>query len=490
MRIAIGGIEHETNTYADATSGTTPLRAFEIFRGDEMVAEYTGTGTTIGGMLAGCAETGAEAVPTFKAWAQPSGTIQAPAYSSMLGELCARLTDALPLDAVGLSLHGAGVAEGIDDLEADVCRAVRGVVGPNVPIAATFDLHGNPTQAMADVLDGGGFCFHLYPHTDMGERGREAVRVVSRVAAGELRPVNVVERLPILLPPSTTNFTPAARVNEYCAEVESRAGVIDCTFFHGFPFVDIPQVGSHIWVTTDGDPALARRLAREVARFVWDMREEFLPEVLSPDEAVARALQIGDGPVVINETNDNAGGGAPADGTHLLKAMLDARVTDACFGFICDPSVAHAAHAAGVGAELDVVLGGKTDDVHGPPLPLRVKVVALSDGRYTLRTWAPGMKMDHGPMARLAVDGIEVIVGSERSQTFEPGVFEIHGMDVTRYRIVALKSSQHFRAGFEPIAKAIVTSDAPGLTTLRPWTFPRSRTPRPIWPMDENAVYG
>jgi microcystin degradation protein MlrC len=487
MRVAIGGIEHETNTYADASSGPTTLEAFRVERGDEIGEHFGGTETFEGGMLAGLADLGATILPTLTAFAQPSGTIARAAYEALRDELCERLARVLPLDAVLLPLHGAGVAEGIDDLEGDLVEAVRRVAGPDAKLVATFDLHGNPTQAMADVLDAGFGC-HLYPHTDMGERGREAVAMLSRLLDG-LRPVTVVERLPMLVPPSTTLRGPAARVNQRCAEVEAQPGVLDCTFFHGFPYADGPHVGSHVWVTTDGDAPAARDHARSVARFIWDMRQDFRPDVLTPERAVQAALAIDGEPIVINETSDNAGGGAPADGTHLLRAMLDAKVERACFGYLCDPSVAGAAHAAGIGATIECDLGGKTDDLHGAPVRIRGTVRSLSDGRYRLSAWAPGLRMDHGPMARLEVDGIDIIVGSQRSQTFTPDLFLLNGIDPRRYKIVALKSSQHFRAGFEPIAAGIVTADGGGLTTLRPQVFPRARTPRPIWPLDPDARY-
>lgn len=488
MRVAVGGIEHETNTYADATTGLTSVEAFRVERGEEIREFFAGTETVPGGMLAAADELGIEVVPTLTAWAQPSGTIAQAAYASLRDELCGRISEALPVDALAIVLHGAGVVDGEWDLEAALCRTLRELVGADVPIVGVFDLHGNISQDMADLLDLG-FGYHLYPHTDMGDRGREAVSWIPRLLAGEVRPVTHVERLPLILPPATTNADPAASINGLCRAVEERAGVIDCTFFHGFPYADTPLVGTSIWTTSDDDPGLAASCGQEVGRAVWEAREAFLPTVLDPAQAIEQALAVGDGPVVINETSDNAGGGAASDGTHLLRAMLDAGLKDACFGFICDPEVARAAHAAGPGATIDVELGGKTDDLHGSPIKASAYVKTVTDGRFMLRAWAPGLRMDHGPMARLRIDGIDVIVGSKRSQTFDPELFLLHGIDVMRYRIVALKSSQHFRAGFEPIAKAIVTADSPGLTTLRPDAFHRVHTPRPIWPLDADASY-
>ena len=197
------------------------------------------------------------------------------------------------------------------------------------------------------------------------------------------------------------------------------------------------------------------------------------------------------GPIVIHETSDNCGGGSPGDGTHLLRAMLDAELENACFGFIVDPEVASAAHAAGVGRTIDVRLGGKTDDLHGEPLPLSVYVKSLHDGRIQLQAMFRGAPLNLGPMARLQpVDSdVEIIVASRRSQTFDPEPFLALGMDVTRYRFVALKSSNHFRAAFQDLASAIVTADPPGLTTHHIEVFPRQRSSRPLWPIDPRARF-
>jgi microcystin degradation protein MlrC len=489
IRVAVGGITHETNTYADGCFGQTEVGDFTIDRAEEIVRRYEGTRTFVGGMLQGAEDIGAVVVPTFTAIAQPSGTISRAAYETMKAELLERLRDALPVDAVALELHGAGVVDGIDDLEGDLAGEVRALVGDAVPIVAPLDLHGNITDRMAEVIDlmlG----VHYYPHTDMYERGREAVNAIPRLLDGSLRPTTHVEHLPMLTPSSCTDFGPAKATNELCWQLEDEDGVVDVTFFHGFPFTDTPDAGAHIVVTTDGDPDLARRLGKQVASFVWEHREAFRPETDTPELAVRRAMPVETGPVVINETSDNSGGGAPADSTHLLRALLEAKVTDAVFGFLCDPEVAAAAHRAGVGATIDVHLGGKHDDIHGAPIPLTVYVKSLSDGRFTYTTpMFEGVRANYGKMARLQVAGMDILVGSERSQTFDTEVFLLNGIDVTRYKIVALKSSQHFRAGFGAIATEIITSDAPGLTTERVEAFERTRPAGPLWPKDPSATY-
>jgi len=387
-----------------------------------------------------------------------------------------------------LTLHGAGVAEGVDDIEADLCRAVRDVVSAPIPIVLTLDLHGNVTDALAEhvqVLLGD----HEYPHVDMYDRGREAVQLLPALLSGGLRPVTHVERLPMLLPTTTTSRGPLMAVNELCHLHELRSGVVDVTFFHGFPYTDVPAVGSSVVVTTHDDRALARSIGQEVAAFVWRRRDELRTRSLEPAEAIRMALDVDGGPIVINETSDNPGGGAPGDGTHLLRAMLEARLENACFGYLVDPETVAIAQRAGVGGEVDVRLGGKTDTLHGQPIETRAYVKALTDGEFRLTAFAAGSRASMGPAARLRVGGVDVVVGSRRGQTFDAGPFLLHGIDVTRARVVALKSSHHFRAAFEPLARAIITADPPGLTTLRVESFERRRTRRPVWPLDPDAAY-
>jgi microcystin degradation protein MlrC len=482
----IGGLLHETNTYVN---GLTGLDSFEQRRGGEVPAYYRNTRTFPGGVLEGTGEIGADAVCGLVASAEPSGVIAASAYDAMKEELLSGVAEAGPLDGVVLCLHGAAISEGLDDLEADLCGAVRAQVGPQVPIVVTLDLHGNISQAMADTVNAM-FGDEDYPHIDMYERGLEAVRLLSRLWSGSLCPVTHVERLPMLLPTTTTFHGVMAEINRGLREMERRDRVVDVTLFHGFPLTDVPGVGMFVTVTTDDDRALARAIAVEAAELVWSCRDQLLPESLSAEQAIERALSVDGRPVVINETSDNCGGGAPGDGTHLLGAMLAAGLQDACFGFIVDPAVAEQAHRAGPGATIQVRLGGKTDRLHGDAIEADAYVKCATDGRFRLTTPMGGGSMeDLGRMALLQIRGVDVIVGSKRAQTFDAELFLLHGIDVRRSRVVALKSSQHFRAGFEPLAAAIVTADTPGLTTLRLEVLQRVRTQRPIWPLDSEVSY-
>ncbi|TDJ32640.1 MAG: M81 family peptidase, partial [Gammaproteobacteria bacterium] len=433
-----------------------------------------------------CERLGIEPVPLLYAGAQPSGTIDRVAYDTFKQEILDGLANNGVIDGVMLCLHGAGVVEGIQDLEGDLARAVRVQVGEAVPVVASFDLHGNITQDMADALDGVFACHH-YPHIDLHKRSAEAVALIQRMLEENFRPVTHVASAPMLISFATTFLGPGKAKLAQILLAEEESGVIDVSWFHGFPYTDTVHVGTFVAVTTEGDREQARRIAEALAEGLWADRETFRPRSLSADEAVVAArLEAAktEQPVVIHETSDNCGGGAPGDGTHLLRAMLDAKLDNACFGFLVDPEVASVCHEAGVGARLQISLGGKYDDLHGAPLELTAYVKSLHDGRIRMRAMFKGAPLNLGPMARLVVDGMDVIVASRRSQTFDIEPFLAVGIDVMNYDFVALKSSAHFRAGFQDLAGAIVTADPPGLTTLKIEVFPRERAPGPLWPVD------
>jgi microcystin degradation protein MlrC len=489
MRVAIAGISHETNTYAVESTGTTGLDRFLIRRGETIVERNRGVRTYVGGMLDAADAVGAEVLAAYQALAEPSGTIAADAYATMKADLLAAVEAALPVDAVALELHGAGVVDGTPDLEGDLGVALRALVGPDVKLVAAFDLHGNVTDTMAEVYDLL-LPVHLYPHTDMYERGYEAVSLLPGMLDGSIRPVVHVERLPMLLPAATTDpGYPAAEMNDLCFAVEAEAGVIDCAVFHGFPFTDTADVGVNVICTTNGDPELAEAGARGVAKWVWANRERFRPETQSPETAVRLAREATAWPVVINDTADNPGGGSPGDATHVLRAFLEDDLEGAVFGFICDPEVVEAAQRAGVGASIDVKLGGKHDTIHGDPIPVTGRVKCLTDGRFVLQQIMEGVELDLGPTARLTIGNVEVIVTSKPNQTFDPEVFLLHGIDVSRCKVIGLKSSNHFRAGFRDVAARIITADSPGLTTQRVDVFDRRHAPGPMWPLDAGAFY-
>ena len=301
-------------------------------------------------------------------------------------------------------------------------------------------------------------CRSTYPHVDGYERAQEAMRLLPRLMTG-WRPARFLEHVPTLLPLTmccTMEGYPAHELLQYCQEMEKKPGVVDCTVFHGFPYADIDIVGTSVYVATEDSPELAEDIAKQVGTWIWRNRSRFQLDVPGATSAVEAAVLTSKGPgidkpVILNETADNTGCGAPGDSTHLLRAMIAAELPpgSACFSTIYDPGVAAQAHAAGVGATIEIELGGKLDPgMHGAPIVGMATVRTLTDGEFKLvGPMNTNGIVRLGISARLEISGVDVVVASERVQTLDIGSFALHGIDISTYKLVGLKSSTHFRAG-------------------------------------------
>lgn len=481
MRIGLGGILHETNTYSARVNQESE---FEVYRGEEITAANRGARTESGGVFDAAAEIGAQVVPLLWAEAQPENMIERTLYEKFKEELLTRLEDAGPLDGVVLTLHGAGLVSGIGELEQDLCAAVRDVIGESTPLVTTLDMHGNNlTPEFVAAVDAALGC-RFFPHTDFYERGQKALRLIPMILAGKIQPVIHVETVPILPPSTPTTEGCAAQLVDMCRAMEQKPGIIDCNVFHGFVHADWPTVGMHVVVHTDNDPALAASTAQELASWLWNNREAFHRHIPEASEAVASARSARDGLVILYEMADNVGGGAPGDGTRLLREMLDAQLTDACFGILVDPESVEVAFQAGVGNVVSLSLGGKNspDD---SPIQVEAYVKVITDGRFKLTTpMYAGRQVDLGPMARLVVQGIDVVVSTNREQLYDPAALLLHGIQIEQYRYLGVKSEGHFRAGFAGMWSEAIGVDGPGLSSADFRRFPRKISPA-LWPVTE-----
>lgn len=462
MRALIAGIVHESSTLMVPVAGPTTAADFERHDGDDLVAAFAGTNSVTGGYLAACERLGVAAVPALHARAEPGAAVEPAAFAELDRDLAAALEAAGPVDVALLDLHGAGTLVGGDSLDEAVVRRVRAAFGCGVRIAVTVDLHANLPDALlalVDVVVG----FQEYPHVDMASRAGRAAAAVIGQARGERRPVPRGRALPMLLPPSTTDIGPAALLRDLAREAETEPGVLACTVLHGYPYADTPQACARVLVIGDDDPAPADRAAGRLAGWLWEHREDFLVRPVPPAEAVAEAMAAarGPGPAVIGDATDNPGVGATGDGTFLLRALLCAG-TPACLATIHDPATVAAATAAGVGAELNVSLGGGHGAASGPPVCGTATVRALTDGRVVQRALRRGQPLDFGPCARLGIGAVDVVVASHRRQVFDPEILLLHGLVPERFPIVAVKSTHHFRAGFGAVAGRLLVADSPG----------------------------
>ena len=486
MRVAIAELSHETNVFS---SVPTDLAAFErsgIRRGAEIVDALRGTATTIAGFPDAAERAGFTALPILAVWATPSGTVTHDAFEALAGELVDGLERAAPLDGVLLSLHGAMVAEHARDADGELLRRVRAAVGPGIPVVAVLDLHANISASMveaADILVG----YDTYPHVDQRERGLEAGELLVRRIRREIRPAKALVKPPML--PTSQNMTtdrdPMQALIARAHELAAIPGVLNVTVAGGFPPADVPEAGLSVLVTTDGDPALAQALAEELGQLAWELRDGFLGGVSSWEEAARAIREIRSGPLVLVDIADNPWTGGPGDSAELLRFLLGLGIRDAALALIRDPEAVAACLVAGVGQTVELELGGKTDRLHGPPLPVRGYVRMLSDGRYVNRgPMHAGVVVDLGRSAVLVCDGVEVLVTERAESPIDLNVFRSHGIEPSERRVIALKGKGHFRAAFEPIAERVVLVEGPGITGSDLTRLPFRHIRRPIWPLD------
>ncbi|MCS7257659.1 MAG: M81 family metallopeptidase [Thermomicrobium sp.] len=485
-RIAITGPSHETNAFASQRVDLAFAERCGIARGSAVLVRARDTATVLAGFIEAAAELDFELVPLLAVWITPAGVVTREAYETLVGELIAGLRAAAPINGVLLSLHGAMVAEHVLDADGELSRRVRATVGAQVPIIAALDLYANISPLMveqADILIG----YHTYPHLDQRARGQQAARLLARLLRREIRPtVSLVK--PPMLPTSqcmTTDRPPMRVLLDRAQQLESDPRVLDVTIAGGFPPADVPEAGLSILVTTDDDPVLAQQLADELAALAWELRSGFLGGVASWEEAADAIRSIRRGPLVLVDIADNPWSGGPGDSVELLRFLLREGVRPAALALVHDPDVVDHCFAAGTGATVEVLLGGKTDDLHGPPLQVRGIVRLLSDGRYVnAGPMLAGVTVDLGRTVVLLVDGIDVLVTERAESPIDLNVFRAHGIEPTEQRVVALKGKGHFRAAFEPIAERIVLVEGPGITGSDLNRLPFRNIRRPIWPLD------
>ncbi|HEX5506050.1 MAG TPA: M81 family metallopeptidase [Thermomicrobiales bacterium] len=499
MRVVIGGIAHETSTFSVVPTTLADFRQRECSEGADLLARLGGTRTPIGGFLDAARDEDFEVVPTIMASAVPGGIVTAEATEYLTGRLVAGLRAALaggPVDGVLLALHGAMVSALDDDAESYILRAVRAVVGPDLPVIAELDLHGNVTRELVDLATAL-IAYDEYPHTDPYDRGREAGRLMARIVREGVRPTAALARLPLMagLQRQYTGAEPMLGVKRLAHELEAEPGVLNVSYLPGFAWADIPAMAFSVVVTTDGDPARARALADRLASYIWDRRAEFVVRPVPVDQAVGEALTAPRGPVVLADIGDNPGGGTPADGTVLLAALLRHGARRAALAILADPESAKQAITAGPGATLPLRLGGKVDNLHGAPLDVTARVVRVTDGRFRhTGPMSTGVEMNLGPTAVVALAGadggeVQVVLTTYRYQPTDLEVFRSQGIEPTAQQILAVKSSVHFRAAFTPIAAQIVEVDTPGLTSPHLERLAFRRIPRPMYPLDGEATW-
>ena len=474
MRIAIGGFLHESHSFAPLPTGWRQFIETGGFPTLQHPASLLDTLRPISVPAAGAIEVaelaGVGLCPLVWAFANPAGPVTREAFERIAGLLIGALSNALeagPLDGVYLDLHGAMVSDDFADAEGELLRRVRAVVGPEVPITASLDPHANMTALMVELSDAL-VPFRTYPHVDMREAGGQAMRLLLRLASGEKRWSKTFRTVDFLIP-----------ITSQCTMVEPMAGVMaararlgaeaaELAYCFGFPYADFP--GCSQAVASYGDPAAADALVAEIA----GRESAFMGGVMPAADAVRQAIAIAgtaSRPVIIADTQDNPGGGGHGDTTGLLAELIAQGAQGAVLAVMNDAEAAAACHAAGQGATLSLALGGKSD---GAPLAVTGTIEALTDGEFTLSgPMGAGNPAGLGPCALLRVaPGVRVVIVSRKMQAHDQEVFRHIGVEPAAQKIVAVKSSVHFRAHFQPIAEAVLVAAAPGPVVADPATLP------------------
>jgi microcystin degradation protein MlrC len=477
VNVFIAGFDTETNTFAPIPTGYRSFADGFLAHGDATRQPPNYCSGQLHLWRRRAEARGWSVAESLCTFAEPGGRIVRATYEELRGEVLADLKKAMPVDVVVLALHGAMVAEGYDDCEGDLLEKIRSIAGQQAIVGAELDLHCHITEAMlrnATAL----VAYKEYPHIDILDRAGELFTILADAAEGKTRPTMAAYDCRMIGTFRTTEQPLRGYVDRMGA-LEGRERVLSVSLGHGFPWGDVADVGMKTLVVTDNDPAKAKDLARRLGEEIFAMREQIRPSFLGMDEALDRALAIEGGPVVIADTSDNSGGGAPGDATFFIRCVRERGITGVASGYYWDPMAVRFCQEAGLGASFELRIGGKCGRSSGDPLDLFVTVRGLAENVTQRFGQAP---VNLGSLAWVSAEGLDLVLATQRCQALHPEGMTKLGLDPMRRKIVLVKSTQHFHAGFAPIAKAVLYAAPPG--TLQPnyAEIPYTKLTRPYWP--------
>lgn len=473
-RIGIGGFWHETNTYSSRPTELGDFEAFELLAGEAVMRRHSGTGSVVGGMVE---ESRFQPIPLLTAGAWPSGRVTSDTLEELLDRWESSLRSAGQLDGLLLNLHGAMVGEGSDDVEHLVVRAARALVD-DAPIVSVLDLHGNPSPSLVELCEAL-VSYDTYPHVDMRERGAEAARLMIELLEGA-RLRCLIRKIPVLVSAlaQATDEQPMKKLRDHARERERRPGIRRISLLPGFPYADVARAGfSVVVVHEDGADGAAEEVADELAGEVEQLGEEWVVSRPDPTAAVSEAIKAAERPVVLADVADNIGGGAPGDGTALLAELL-AQGPDGAVVTIADPDVVEQAVRVGEGGSIRAEVGGKTDRLHGDPVPIQGRVVRLTDGRYrALGTWMTGQEFSMGGTAVIDVSGLTLVVTERPTPPFHREQLTSVGIDPGQASVLVVKGAIAWREAYGDVAARVIEVDTPGICPVDPYLLERTTEP-------------
>jgi microcystin degradation protein MlrC len=483
-KVGILSFQHESNTFAPLT---TDLDQFTIAVGTELVEHEDRSHGEVAGFLRGLEAAGLVAVPLFMATATPSGPVTADAFDQIVESIQEALETGPALDGLLVAPHGAGVSERERDMDGSWLRLVRKIVGGGMPMICTLDLHANVSPEMIDTSDAT-IAYRTNPHLDTLERGMEAASLMTRMLRGEIRPTQAGSFPPVSINilNQGTNSPPCSTLAGVVDAVRRRKGVLSASVCLGFPFADVPEMGTSFNVVTDGEPHLAQQLADELADYLVEHRRDFDPTHIYAPEAVEQARGM-KGPVCLLDTGDNVGGGSAGDGTVIVHEVAS-RGGPTTFVCLYEPDGVAELQGVGPGGRAHLNLGGRQDDLHGSPIELDVTVRSYHDGRFTESEVRHGGRTNFDMGRTVVVDtdvGLTLQLTSKRIVPFSLNQLLSCGIDPAHFQIIVAKGVHAPAAAYEPVCTKLIRVTTPGATTPDMSKLRFERVRRPLYPLDE-----
>lgn len=492
-RILLASLLHETNSFNRIL---TPLENFKgrflLLNENDVRSKLTSSGTEMGGFLNACDTYSWHAEIAFAAAAGPSG----PMVETDFSQLKTRLIEAASTkpDGVLLALHGAMITEKSDDPEGDIACALRAIIGPEVPMVITLDMHANLSPRLVEAADA--LCiYETYPHVDQAQTAERAAAILNDLLilpkSGKRLSKSIIMRPSMLDAADHGRTFPAGPMNiilERMNELKSEYNLLSAGITIGFPWADTERTGTAVVLYAEHDADIDLHIpAYELCNLLWKSHAETQLHFTSIEDAIADALTPGmvDKPLILADFADNPAGGAYGDSPNLLRAMIEANLKNAAYASICDPEVVRQAQAAGMGAVIDVAIGGKYAPEITPPLFLTVEVIRYHDGKILFNgPVLQGVTIDMGECVLLKHNDIEIIVSSRALAITDIEQFRAFGVEPSKKSVVTVKSRNHHRAAFEPIARKVMLVDAGGIASMQLDKIPYQNLTRPIWPLD------
>ena len=482
-RIAFGGIMHESNTFNNIS---TEFDAFSYTIGDDIFSVWKDSHHEVGGFIQGLEEQGYIPYSTLMATATPAGPLTDDAFDKLTNMLIQELKAIPNLDGLLLALHGAMVVESFPDADGEVLRRLREIYGQSFPIVVTLDHHANVSEQMVDQSTAL-IIYKTNPHIDQRQRGKQATELMLRILKEEIHPIQALAKPPMILNilHQNTSAEPMSSIINMANQMENNDNVLVANVAAGYPYADVSEIGPSFVVMTDNNQELAQTHADQLSDMLWNSRDQLTLNLPDASCAVHKTIYSDKHPVILVEMGDNIGGGSPGDSTIIFEELMKQKASEFVV-VLYDPECVETCIKSGVGNEISLQVGGKTDRLHGNPVAITGKIRMIHDGHFVESEPRHGGQKYHnqGLTAVVAVGDSLIVLTSNRQTPFSLQQLLSLGINPVETHIIVVKAAIAYRAAYEPIADKIIEVDTPGLTAVNPQHFSYQNVRRPIFPLD------